>query len=126
MLSALFYVFAFSSWGLGLIAFISLIGINVEKWQKKKEILNFELKEKITLFERLTSPSSPLNAMMLAQSLTKSPQQPIGKLPEKVRELMKSSPDHPEVAEIDPSDEIIGVRFEAENYPPGFDDDDDE
>ena len=43
---------------------------------------------------------------------------------EKIRELMKSSPDHPEVAEIDVFDEIIGVKFEAENYPPGFDEED--
>lgn len=123
MVSALFYIFTFSSWGLGLIAFISLIGINVEKWQKKKEALDFELREKTVLFDRLTSASSPFSLMM-AQSVTKMPSQSQKNLPEKVRELMKSSPDHPEVAEIDPSDEIIGVKFEAENYPPGFEDDD--
>jgi hypothetical protein len=44
-------------------------------------------------------------------------------IPEKIRELMKSSPMHPEVEEIDSTDEILGVRFEAENYPPGFGDD---
>jgi hypothetical protein len=124
MVSALFYTFIFSSWGLGLIAFISLIGINVEKWQKKKDILDFELKEKTMLLDRLTSPGSMFNAMLMSpssQALTQG--KPQAKLPEKVRELMKSSPDHPEVAEIDGFDEIIGVRFEAENYPPGFDDD---
>lgn len=123
MVSALFYIFTFSSWGLGLIAFISLIGINVEKWQKKKEALDFELKEKTILFEKLTSASSPFGLMM-TQSATKTPSSSQKNIPEKVRELMKSSPNHPEVAEIDPSDEIIGVKFEAENYPPGFEDDD--
>jgi len=44
-------------------------------------------------------------------------------IPDKVKELMEKSPGHPEVEEIDGSDEIIGVRFEAENYPPGFDED---
>ncbi len=44
-------------------------------------------------------------------------------IPDKVKELMSKSPNHPEVEEIDGSDEIIGVRFEAENYPPGFEDD---
>lgn len=122
MLSALFYIFAFSSWGLGLIAFMSLIGINIEKWNKKKEILDFELKEKTILLEKLTSPSSPLGSLMGAQAFF-SKKDP-AKIPDKVRELMNSSPDHPEVAEIDGSDEIIGVRFEAENYPPGFDEDD--
>lgn len=122
MVSALFYVFAFSSWGLGLIAFISMIGINVEKWQKKKEILDFELKEKGMLLDRLTSPSSPLSTLIGAQAFINKKDST--KIPDKVRELMDSSPDHPEVAEIDGSDEIIGVRFEAENYPPGFDEDD--
>ena len=46
-------------------------------------------------------------------------------IPDKVKELMMKSPNHPEVEEIDGSDEIIGVRFEAENYPPGFEEDED-
>jgi len=65
MASAILYVFAFSTWGLGLVAFISLIGINVEKWQKKKEVLDFELKEKTVLLEKLTSNSSPLGMMAM-------------------------------------------------------------
>lgn len=125
MASALLYIFAFSSWGLGLVAFISIIGINIEKWQKRKEILDFELKEKTILLERLTSTSSPFGAMMLAQDfLKKNSDSSNQSIPEKVKELMKHSPDHPEVSEIDGSDEIIGVRFEAENYPPGFEEDD--
>ena len=121
MLSALFYVFAFSSWGLGLLAFVSMIGINVEKWQKKKEILDFELKEKTMLLEKLNSTSTAFNNLMGASAFLNKKDS--SKIPDKVRELMNSSPDHPEVSEIDGSDEIIGVRFEAENYPPGFDDD---
>ena len=46
-------------------------------------------------------------------------------IPDKVKELMSKSQGHPEVEEIDGSDEIIGVRFEAENYPPGFEDEED-
>ena len=125
MLSALFYVFAFSSWGLGLIAFTSLIGINVEKWQKKKEILDFELKEKTIFLERLTSNASPLGFMaMMAQMGGKKEGQGPAQLSDKIKELMQHSAGHPEVEEIDGDDEIIGVRFEAENYPPGFEDDD--
>ena len=52
MVSAILYVFAFSTWGLGLVAFISLIGINIEKWNKKKESLDFELKEKTVLLRK--------------------------------------------------------------------------
>lgn len=120
MLSAILYVFAFSTWGLGLVAFISVIGINIEKWQKKKEIIEFELKEKTIFLERLTSSSSPLNMMAAMSQMSNKKEIPI---PDKVKELMAKSQGHPEVEEIDGTDEIIGVRFEAENYPPGFDDD---
>ena len=126
MASAILYVFAFSTWGLGLVAFISMIGINVEKWQKKKEALDFELKEKTILLEKLTSNNSPLNMMaMMAEMGAKKPGAMAPPIPDKVRELMSKSPGHPEVEEIDGSDEIIGVRFEAENYPPGFEEDED-
>lgn len=126
MASAILYVFAFSTWGLGLVAFISMIGINVEKWQKKKEALDFELKEKTILLEKLTSNNSPLNMMaMMAEMGAKKPGTMAPPIPDKVRELMSKSPGHPEVEEIDGSDEIIGVRFEAENYPPGFEEDED-
>lgn len=119
------YIFAFSTWGLGLVAFISLIGINIEKWQKKKESLDFELKEKTVLFEKLTSPTSPFAGMMAAAALGNRKEALAPPIPEKVRDLMAKSPNHPEVEEIDGSDEIIGVRFEAENYPPGFEEDED-
>jgi hypothetical protein len=126
MASAILYVFAFSTWGLGLVAFISLIGINVEKWNKKKEVLDFELKEKTILLEKLTSNSSPLNMMaMMAEMGAKKQGGMVPPIPDKVKELMSKSPNHPEVEEIDGSDEIIGVRFEAENYPPGFEDEED-
>ena len=119
------YIFAFSTWGLGLVAFVSLIGINIEKWQKKKEALDFELKEKTMLFEKLTSPTSPFAGMMAAAALSNRKEVSTPPIPEKVRDLMAKSPGHPEVEEIDGSDEIIGVRFEAENYPPGFEEDED-
>ena len=120
------YIFAFSTWGLGLVAFISMIGINIEKWQKKKEILDFELKEKTILLEKLTSNNSPLNMMaMMAEMGAKKQGNVAPAIPDKVKELMAKSPGHPEVDEIDGTDEIIGVRFEAENYPPGFEEDDD-
>jgi len=124
MVSALFYIFLFSSWGLGLIAFVSLIGINVEKWQKKKEVLDSEIKEKNILFERLVS-SNPIFDQALISQVNKKDSSNVATTPveDKIKELMRNSPNHPEVTEIDGSDEIIGVRFEAENYPPGFEED---
>jgi hypothetical protein len=124
MISALFYIFLFSSWGLGLIAFISVIGINVEKWQKEKETIDFKIKEKRVFFERLISSNSIFNPSLFSQQNKKDDlDTPAAQIAEKVRELMSHSPNHPEVAEIDGSDDIIGVRFEAENYPPGFEED---
>ena len=124
MVSALFYIFLFSSWGLGLIAFVSLIGINVEKWQKKKEVLDSEIKEKNILFERLVS-SNPIFDQALISQVNKKDSSNVATTPveDKIKELMRNSPNHPEVTEIDGSDEIIGVRFEAESYPPGFEED---
>lgn len=124
MASAILYVFAFSTWGLGLVAFISMIGINIEKWQKKKEVIEFELKEKTILLDKLTSNSSPFGMMaMMAEMGSKKQGNVAPPIPDKVKELMEKSPGHPEVDEIDGTDEIIGVRFEAGNYPPGFDED---
>lgn len=124
MVSALFYIFLFSSWGLGLIAFVSLIGINVEKWQKKKEVLDSEIKEKNIFFERLVSSNPIFDPALISQINKKdSSNATVAQVADKIKELMSHSPDHPEVAEIDGSDDIIGVRFEAENYPPGFEED---
>ena len=39
---------------------------------------------------------------------------------------MKSSPLHPEVEEIDGTDQILGVKFEARDYPPVFGDGEDD
>jgi len=47
-------------------------------------------------------------------------------IPDKIKELMKSSPNHPEVEEIDGSDQILGVKFEARDYPPVFGDGEDD
>ena len=115
------YIFAFSTWGLGIVALISAIGINIEKWQKKKEVIEFELKEKTIMLDKLTSGPSPFGMMaMMAEMGAKRQGNASPPIPDKIKELMAKSPNHPEVEEIDGSDEIIGVRFEAENYPPGF------
>ena len=120
------YIFASSTGGLDLVAFISMIGINIKKRKKRKDILDFELKEKTILLERLTSSNSPFMGMMAAAALSnKKEGRGAPPIPEKVKELMELSPNHPEVDEIDGTDEIIGVRFEAENYPPGFEDEED-
>ena len=45
----------------------------------------------------------------------------------KLQDLVKTANhNHPEVNEIDPSDLIIGVKFEGNDYPPEMDDEDED
>lgn len=49
------------------------------------------------------------------------------KIPEELQKLIDKSPSHPEVSEIEPGDEVFGVLFKGQDYPPameqGADDD---
>lgn len=118
MLTALFYFFVFSTWGIGLLCLLSLLGdfITTSELNRKEKAL--ELSHKTQLFDKINSftDSKPPALPNFPQGFIPAP----ADLPEKVKELMKSSPNHPEVNEIDGSEPILGVRFEAENYPPGF------
>lgn len=45
----------------------------------------------------------------------------------RLQELVKTANhNHPEVNEIDPSDLIIGVKFEGNDYPPEMEDEDED
>lgn len=45
---------------------------------------------------------------------------PASKIPEELQKLMDRSPDHPEVKEIEPGDEVFGVLFKSDEYPPSL------
>ena len=125
MTTAFLYVFVFSTWGLGIISWLALLGGSVSRWELERQEKALEIEQKRFLFGKfnsLTAGKLPTgrNTEPKNQSITEFGQDTI---PEKIRELMKSSPDHPEVGEIDSTDEILGVRFEAKDYPPGFGDD---
>lgn len=116
----IFYIFCFSTWALGLLSWVIFIGKSISDWelvyQTKKlelQLAQFQLK-KMGLF-------NPLLENKFQSDIPNKEE-----IPEKIKQLMKSSPAHPEVSEIDSSDKILGVRFEAENYPPGFAPDDDD
>lgn len=116
MVNALFNTFLFLTWGLGLIASMVAIGSYVTKrdLEDKEKLMDLEQRE--YMFEKVKSMTNSRGSK--SPSLPTSPTE----IPEKLRELMKSSPDHPEVEEIEPTDSIIGVKFEAADYPPGFGD----
>jgi len=133
MISIIFHIFLFSTWGLGLAAFVSFMGQWLSDREIKREILKLDLKRKNYFFENFSTEnpnaSNLFNSLMTGEDFLKSiktnfPQGDESQIPEKVKEFMAMSKDHPEVEEIDGTDEILGVRFESENYPPGFDEDD--
>jgi hypothetical protein len=121
MTTVLLYTFLFSTWGLGLLSWIVGLGHLLSKWNLESAEKAIDIEHKKSLFEKFDSVAT------LRSGLANSPISPLPSkdlIPEKIKELMKSSPNHPEVEEIDSSDQILGVRFEAENYPPGFGDGD--
>jgi hypothetical protein len=126
MTTAILYIFLFSTWGLGLLSWISALGHTAAKWELDREEKKLDISQKKLLFGKFNSLTSSAQSRMAAHTVSKETLSDLNaeEIPEKVRELMKSSPNHPEVEEIDATDEILGVRFEAENYPPGFGDED--
>ena len=128
MISIIFHIFLFSTWGLGLAAFVSFMGQWLNDREIKREILKLDLKRKNYFFEN-PNASTPFDHLIGGEDFfkhirTNSPQEEESQISERVKEFMAVSKDHPEVNEIDGTDEILGVRFESENYPPGFDEDD--
>ena len=113
MLTALLYLFAISVWGAGLLTWIVVFSHKLRVWELEVQDKALEIEQKKQLFTRFNQMSGKGPFASSVASASKE-------IPEKIKELMKSSPDHPEVEEIEGSDMILGVRFEAENYPPGF------
>jgi hypothetical protein len=120
----IFYIFLFSTWGLGLFSWVLGLGHLLTKWEIESKEKTLEIDQKRLLFEKFNSATSTRLGVGIGPGQQSIPNKDL--IPDKIKELMKSSPDHPEVEEIDSSDQILGVRFEAKNYPPGFDDVDDE
>ena len=124
MTTAVLYVLLFSTWGLGLLSWFAALSNTLAKWDLDRQEKSLDIEQKKLLLSKFNSitgarvPSLTSVAQMAEASKDA--------IPEKIKELMKSSPNHPEVEEIDSSDQILGVRFEAENYPPGFGDEDEE
>lgn len=126
MTIAFLYVFVFFTWGLGLLSWVIGLGQLLAKWELEAKEKDLEIEQKKVFLNKINSLTNGLSRNMGGAGVTPISESITKELPEKLKELMKSSPNHPEVDEIDSTDEIIGVRFEAENYPPGFGDADEE
>ena len=125
MTTVFLHIFVFSTWGLGLLSWVIGLGQLLARWELEAKEKNLEIEQKKFFLSKINSLASG-SGKSLPRGITASTESGSKELPEKLKELMKSSPNHPEVDEIDSTDEIIGVRFEAENYPPGFGDADEE
>lgn len=120
MTTAFLYVFLFSTWGLGLLSWLAALGHSLSRWDLERQERTLDIEQKKLIFGKFNSITGDKSVSLTNSIVTANKED----IPEKIKELMKSSPNHPEVEEIDSSDQILGVRFEAENYPPGFGDED--
>lgn len=124
-MSTILYIFIFSSWGLGLLSWFAILGAKLTRYNLENEERGLKIKAIKAINGAIPSMASQGKIPTPPWAKPSSESQPNPEnIPEKVRELMKSSPSHPEVEEIDGTDQILGVRFEAENYPPVFGDED--
>ena len=114
MTAALLYIFAFSTWGLGLVTWLVWLGTFIQRHNVDLETRKASLaKAKLSLMS--------LGGFMLPRPS----QQSRSDIPEQIKQYMQSSQGHPEVEEIDSEDVIVGIKFEGSSYPPDFDDEDD-
>lgn len=134
-LSIFLYLFGFSTWAVGILSWFIFLGGWIGKRDLEMRNLKLEVEQKEFMYKKFTSLSEKLSAGMPSIAPPTVPtgmKTPWGSvsdtkpskelIPDKIMELMQSSPDHPEVNEIDGSDQILGVRFEAKDYPPVFGD----
>ncbi len=131
MTTVFLYTFLFSTWGLGLLSWMVALGNFITKNNISNQERYIEITQKKALFNRFNDLSGIQAYGSKSQSSKRAPWGRVGEaeespelIPDKIKELMKSSPNHPEVEEIDGSDQILGVKFEARDYPPVFGDGD--
>lgn len=117
MTSALLYIFFFSTWGLGLLTWTTLILIRISEFNQSTERHKFKLQNaKVKMAENMVNS--------LRDRLSGGTMSPLGRgMSSRLQDLVRTAnQNHPEVNEIDPSDLIIGVKFEGSDYPPEMDD----
>jgi hypothetical protein len=114
-------LFVSLTWGLGLLWGVALLGIVIKASSLRNEETSIKNEE--------ASMSVMAKKMILARS-TMSLSNPFSGsgrgIPEKLQELMNMSPNHPEVNEIEEDDEVVGVLFKSNSYPPEMEDSDSE
>lgn len=65
---------------------------------------------------------SVFSIVILKLLLLNTNSKPTSTIPEPLKKMIEASALHPEAQEIDETDELIGVLFEGDLYPPEFND----
>ena len=112
MTAALLYFFTFSSWGLGLLA--AFVALSMKMQEHTERVKSMRLKNETKSLELISKRGL---ATALVNRLVTS-KEAESKIPEELQKLMDRSPSHPEVKEIEPGDEVFGVLFKGQDYPP--------
>lgn len=123
MTSALLHIFLFSTWGLGLLTWATLLAIRIGEFGQSSDLVKLKLQrgrmkvaDKIVSSLRQRALGSSIGGLGTGTALHS-----------KLQELVRTANNnHPEVNEIDSTDLIIGVRFDGAEYPPGVDEDEDD
>ncbi len=74
----------------------------------------------------LALESSSLEMFTRKSILSRNITPPQNSIPEGLKDLINRSKGHPEVDEISPEDQIVGILFKAQSYPPDMEEDDDD
>ena len=120
MTAALLYIFTFISWGLGLLA--ALVGLSMRMQEHTERVRSMKIRNEAKSLELIGKRGL---ATALVNRLTRS-NETESKIPEELQKLMDRSPSHPEVSEIEPGDEVFGVLFKGQDYPPPMEQEADE
>lgn len=111
MATVILYIFVFSSWGLGLLSALSALAMALRTHSIESRSREMEIRARegfMDTFRRMgNKQSGPGNR----------------EIPEALRQLIENSPGHPEVSEITDDDEVVGVVFRADSYPPSMEKD---
>jgi hypothetical protein len=121
MLTFLFYTFLFTTWGLLLLSSLALLSYTVQKNSEKVKTLRLENESLEIEMESKKGIIRALNRRSQQMGIGVSTPGGVGMAAE-LQNMINSSKSHPEVAEIENGDQVMGVKFGADSYPPSLDD----
>jgi len=122
MTAALLYILTFTSWGLGLLA--AFVALSMKMQEHSEKVRRMKIKNEEKSLELIGKRG--LATVLVNRLNNSSAKETESKIPEELQKLMDRSPSHPEVSEIEPGDEVFGVLFKGQDYPPPMEQEADE